>query len=86
MADLACDLGAQGQCSCRGGVSALEDDALLLASVMLWLFVRTQVFNPESSLRNVHVEALRVFLNRTFCGCPYTIRNNMENPYANCFG
>ena len=64
----------------------MPDDALLLALVMLWLFIRTQVFNPQCSLRNVHVEALRRFLNRTLCRSPYTIRNNMENPHANCFG
>lgn len=51
-----------------------------------WLFIRTQVFDPQSSLRNVHVEALRIFPNHTLCGFPYTTRNNVENPHANCFG
>jgi hypothetical protein len=30
-----------------------------------WLFIRTQVFDPQSSLRNVHVEAMGIFLNCT---------------------
>ena len=51
-----------------------------------WLFIRTQIFDPQSSLRNVHVEALRIILDRTLCGSPYTTRINMENPHANCFG
>jgi len=45
MADLACDLGAQGLCSCRGSVSALEDDALLLASVAM-------AFYPNASFQS----------------------------------
>src|SRR5262249_24557407 len=52
----------------------------------LWLFIRAQLFDPQSCLRNVHVEAVRIFLNRTPYGLPYTTRNNMENPDANYFG
>src|SRR5262245_32326912 len=51
-----------------------------------WLFIRTQLFDPQNSLRNVHVEALRIIVDHTLCGSPYTTRNNMENPHANCFG
>jgi hypothetical protein len=51
-----------------------------------WFFIRTQLFDPQNSLRNVHVEALRIILDHSLCGSPYATRNNMENPHANRFG
>ena len=67
----------ENRASAHGGVLVFD---------FSWLFIRTQVFDPKSSLRNVHIEALRIFPNRALCGSPDTTRNNVKNPHANCFG
>src|SRR5262249_50078661 len=51
-----------------------------------WLSSDRKFSNPQTSLRNVHVEALRIFPNPALCGLPYTTRNNMEHPHANFGG